>query len=181
MDSFESIVKTIFESKGYWVKTSFKVDLTKAEKRKIGRPSSPRWELDVVAYRGASNELLVIECKSYLDSAGVKADELMNARRPNRYKLFNDKRLRDVVFARLATQMVKLGSCRKNTSVKLCLAAGKVATEKDEKELVEHFKVRAWGFYPGTWIEDELRKLSHAGYENNVAIGTTKLLTKNKH
>ena len=180
MDSFESIVKTIFESKGYWVQTSFKVDLTKAEKRKIGKPSSPRWELDVVAYKGARNELLVIECKSYLDSTGVKANALKHAESYNRYKLFNDARLRKVVFSRLVAQMVELGSCRKNTTVKLCLAAGKIATAKDEKELVEHFKARGWGFYPGTWIEDELRKLSHAGQENNVAIVTTKLLTKNK-
>jgi hypothetical protein len=74
LDSFESIVKTIFENKGYWVKTSFKVDLTKEEKRLIGRPSSPRWELDVVAFKGGRNEILVIECKSYLDSPGVKAE-----------------------------------------------------------------------------------------------------------
>ena len=180
MDSFESIVKTIFENKGYWVKTSFKVELTKAEKRRIDRPSSPRWELDVVAYKGASNELLVVECKSYLDSTGVKADELMNARRPNRYKLFNDKRLRDVVFARLLAQMVKLGLCRKNTSPKLCLAAGKIATEKDEKVLAKHFNAKGWGFYPNAWIEKELRNLSRAGYEDDVAIVTTKLLTRNK-
>ena len=180
MDSFESIVRTIFENQGYWVKTSFKVDLTKEEKRKIGRPSSPRWELDVVAYKGGSNELLVIECKSYLDSTGVKADELINAKRKNRYKLFNDKTLRDVVFARLAAQMVKLGSCRKNTSVKLCLAAGKIATEKDQKALAKHFEARGWGFYPNAWIEEELGKLSSAGYQNDVAIVTTKLLTRNK-
>ncbi|MCZ6652943.1 MAG: hypothetical protein O7D91_07940 [Planctomycetota bacterium] len=180
MDSFESIVRTIFESQGYWVKTSFKVDLTKAEKRKIGRPSSPRWELDVVAYKGASNELLVIECKSYLDSTGVKADELMNAKPTNRYKLFNDKTLRDVVFARLLAQMVKLGLCRKNTSVRLCLAAGKIATEKDQRALAKHFKAKRWGFYPNAWIEKELRSLSRAGYEDDVAIVTTKLLTRNK-
>ncbi len=180
MDSFESIVKTIFESKGYWVKTSFKVDLTKAEKRKIGKPSSPRWELDVVAYRGASNDLLVIECKSYLDSTGVKANALKHAESYNRYKLFNDARLRKVVFARLVAQMVELGSCRKNTSVKLCLAAGKIATEKDQEALAKHFEARDWGFYPIEWIEKELVKLSRAGYENDVAIVTTKLLTRNK-
>ena len=80
MDSFESIVRTIFESKGYWVKTSFKVKLTKEEKRKIGRPTSPRWELDVVAYKGGSKEILVIECKSYLDGLGVSADGLKNGK-----------------------------------------------------------------------------------------------------
>jgi len=40
-------------------------------RREIGRPSSPRWELDIVAYSGRDNLLLVVECKSRLDSQGV--------------------------------------------------------------------------------------------------------------
>jgi len=39
---------------GYWVRTSVKVDLTKEEKVQIGRPSSPRWELDIVGYSDAT-------------------------------------------------------------------------------------------------------------------------------
>ena len=73
MDAFEQVVASILQRKGYWTQTSVKVELTKEEKRAIGRPSSPRWELDVVGYRGSSNELLVVECKSYLDSYGVRA------------------------------------------------------------------------------------------------------------
>lgn len=42
------------------------------DKHAIGLPSSPRWELDVVAYRARDNQLKVVECKSYLDSPGVK-------------------------------------------------------------------------------------------------------------
>jgi hypothetical protein len=45
---------------GYWTATSVKVELTKEEKRKINRPSSPRWEIDVVAYKGSTNELLAV-------------------------------------------------------------------------------------------------------------------------
>ena len=180
MDSFESIVRTIFENKGYWVKTSFKVDLTKEEKLRIGRPTSPRWELDVVAYKGESNEILVIECKSYLDSSGVKANGLKNGkdRDKERYKLFNERTLRKVVFARLRDQLAESGSCPKNTPVKLCLAAGKVATKKDREELSKHFKLKGWGFYSDEWIKNQLVKLSTSGYENEVAIVTTKLLTK---
>ena len=51
-------------------RTSVGANLTKEEKVRIGRPSSPRWELDVVGYRGRDNVLQVIECKSYLDFAG---------------------------------------------------------------------------------------------------------------
>jgi len=178
VDSFESIVKTIFENKGYWVKTSFKVDLTKEEKRKIGRPSSPRWELDVVAYKGGGNELLVIECKSYLDSPGVKAEGLKNGKYRERYKLFNEETLRNVVFARLILQLVESGSCQKSTKVKLCLAAGKVATDKDRVAISEHFKTKGWEFYSDEWMKKELVNLSESGYENEVAMVATKLLTR---
>src|SRR3954452_5700441 len=33
-------------------------------RREIGRPSSPRWELDIVAYSGRDNLFLVVESKS---------------------------------------------------------------------------------------------------------------------
>lgn len=178
LDSFESIVRTIFENKGYWVKTSFKVDLTKEEKRKIGRPSSPRWELDVVAYKGGSKEILVIECKSYLDSPGVKADGLKNGKYKERYKLFKEETLRDVVFNRLQTQLVESGSCSEDTTVKLCLAAGKIASKADREELSEYFNTKGWNFYSDEWIKNELINLSNSGYENEVAIVTTKILTR---
>ena len=59
MDSFEQVVSEILWMDGYWVRTSVKVDLTKEEKVQIGRPSSPRWELDIVAYSGRNNSLRV--------------------------------------------------------------------------------------------------------------------------
>jgi hypothetical protein len=73
MDSFEQVVSEILWMEGHWVRTSVKVDLTKDEKIQIGRPSSPRWELDIVAYGGRDNVLQVVECKSYIDSYGVRA------------------------------------------------------------------------------------------------------------
>ncbi len=45
MDAFEQLVAEILWMEGYWVRTSVKVQLTKEEKRQIGRHSSPRWEL----------------------------------------------------------------------------------------------------------------------------------------
>lgn len=73
MDSFEQVVATVLDRAGYWTRTSVKVNLTREDKHAIGRPSAPRWEIDVVAYSARENELLVVECKSYLDSAGVRA------------------------------------------------------------------------------------------------------------
>jgi hypothetical protein len=40
MDSFEQVIATLLQRQGYWTMTSLKVELTKAEKQKIGRPSS---------------------------------------------------------------------------------------------------------------------------------------------
>jgi hypothetical protein len=63
MDGFEQVVSAILWMEGYWVRTSVKLYLTNEEKRKIGRSTSSRWELDIVACRGSDNVLLVIECK----------------------------------------------------------------------------------------------------------------------
>lgn len=178
MDSFESIVKTIFENKGYWVKTCFKVELTKEEKRKIDRPSSPRWELDIVAYKGGSDEILVIECKSYLDNPGVKAEGLKNGKYKERYKLFNEQLLREIVLGRLVIQLSELEACNKNTPVKLCLATGKVASDEDRKEISTLFRANGWEFYSDEWIKNELIQLSNSGYENEVAIVATKIVNR---
>lgn len=50
MDAFEQLAADLFWNLGYWVCTEFKVALTAHEKREINRPSSPRWEVDLVAY-----------------------------------------------------------------------------------------------------------------------------------
>ena len=48
MDAFEQVVSEILWMDGYWVRNSVKVGLTKEEIVSLSRPSSPRWELDVV-------------------------------------------------------------------------------------------------------------------------------------
>ena len=48
MDAFEAVVGEVLRREGYWVQSPYRVDLTKQEKVEIGRPSSPRWELDIV-------------------------------------------------------------------------------------------------------------------------------------
>lgn len=55
MDSFESLVSSLLRREGYWTETGFKVELTKQDKHRIGRPSLPLWEIDVVAYKGKGN------------------------------------------------------------------------------------------------------------------------------
>ena len=181
MDAFESIVKTIFESQGYWVLSSYKVCLTKKEKVEIGKPSSPRRELDLIAYKGSTNEILAIECKSFLDSPGVQMQSFNGGRGSEKYKMFNDNKLREVVFRRMSAQIVESGLCKESPKIKLCLAAGKVKAARDRDEITRHFSENEWQFYSDLWIKENLLNLSEAGYENKVAIVTTKILSRSSN
>jgi hypothetical protein len=178
MDSFESVVAAIPQRRGYWTQTSVKVELTKAEKRAIGRHSAPRWELDVVAYRGATNELLVVECKSFLDSYGVRCATFDGRYLKDRkaYKLFFDATLRRVVLARLRKQFVEAGFCKRKPRVTLGLASGKVYGE--EAWLERHFAKKKWFFLGPKTIQTELAALCNCGYENSVATVVAKILLR---
>ena len=180
MDSFESVVATVLERDGYWVRSGLKVDLTKDDKERIKRPSCPRWELDIVGYRGASNELVVVECKSYLDSPGVTFAALTGTDKKGakRYKLFNDPSLRDVVFSRLKFQLREAQACRADPAVRFGLAAGKVAGESDRDALRAHFKKQDWLFWDDRWLRDALGRVANGGYDNQVAAVVAKLLLR---
>ena len=146
MEAFEQVVASLLERDGFWVRSSVKVDLTKEEKRKIGRHSSPRWELDIVAYKGRTNELWLVECKSYLDSGGVtmSAFDGSNETFAGRFKLFNEPRLFRTVSRRLCTQLVSSGACAAKPKVKLVLAAGRIANERHRRQLHALFAKRRW-------------------------------------
>ncbi len=175
MDAFEKVVEQILHHQGYWTKTSFKVELTKQEKVEIGRPSSPRWELDVVGYKARTNEILVVECKSYLNSPGVNIDDLNpDGRYASRYKLFNESSLKKVVFRRLALQLTEKGLSAANPTVTLALAAGKVAKGKDQFPALAEARGFIW-FGPD-WMVEQLKALSNTAYENEVASVVSKLL-----
>lgn len=178
MDSFEAVVATILDRQGYWVRTSVKVGLTADEKKEIERPSSPRWELDVVAYSGARNELLVVECKSYLDSHGVRATSFdgSKAAEETRYKLFTDEVLRRVVLSRLEKQLVQDGFCPDGTQATLCLAAGKI--HGDAAPLRSIFEENGWRLFESGWLIDGLHRLAEESYDNSVASVVAKLLQR---
>jgi hypothetical protein len=178
MDAFESVVAALLERKGYWTRISVKVDLTKEEKRQIGRPSSPRWEIDVIAYKGSTNSLLAVECKSYLNSSGVRfsAFDGSSETEANRYKLFNEEELRKVVFNRLSLQLVESGFCPKPPVITLCLVAGNIY--QDAKPIQEHFKKNGWELWDAAWLRNELDILSNSGYDNTVVAIVSKLLRR---
>ncbi|NYT40773.1 hypothetical protein HZY97_08400 [Sphingomonas sp. R-74633] len=177
MDAFEQLVAELFFAEGYWVQTSFKVELTKEEKAAVGRASSPRWEIDVVAYKAATDDLLAIECKSFLDSTGVKWAELQDGHASKRYKLFREPELHSVVLNRLRTQMVETGRCRDTTKVRLAMVAGKVK-RGDEERLPEHIQSKGWLFFGPDWLRDRLQERARDGYSNQVSSIVAKLLIR---
>lgn len=177
MDAFESLIAMLLRHQGYWITPSFKVELTKEEKRSVGLASSPRWELDLIAYRGATNEVLVVECKSFLDSTGVVFRH-GKFEPEKRYKLFSNPQLRSVVLNRLASQLQATQACGDAPNTKLCLAAGKIARKTDRAGLAQHFAANDWGLFDEEWIYRELKSASQKGYENDVAFVVSKLLLR---
>jgi hypothetical protein len=179
MDAFESLMSMLLRHNGYWTIPSFKVELTKDEKRQIGRFSSPRWEIDLVAYKGLSNEVLAIECKSFLDSRGV-IFQRREFSPPKRYKMFTDSVLRSVVLNRLGKQLVDTGACASNPMITLCLAVGKIASGSDSDGLTKHCQTNGWRLFDDAWIRARLMAAAQCGYENDVAFVVSKLLLRQK-
>lgn len=179
MDAFESLMSMLLRHDGYWTIPSFKVELSKEEKRQIGRSSSPRWEIDLVAYKGSTNEILAVECKSFLDSRGVVFQD-GEFDPPQRYKLFTDPTLREVVLRRLARQLVETGACAARPKVTLCLAIGKSASCTDQSELLAHFQKLKWRLFDDAWIRTRLTTAADRGYENDVAFVVSKLLLRKR-
>jgi hypothetical protein len=182
MNAFEQLVSEILWMEGYWVRTSVKAELTKEEKRKIGLPSAPRWELDIVAYSGRENLLRVVECKSYIDSRGVamRAFDGTDERFGKRFKLFANEALRRVVFERLSQQLAVSGACAPNPTVKLCLACGRIASDTDRKGLHRHFEQMGWELWDESWLRQKLKSMSERGYEDQVSAVVSKLLLRGR-
>jgi hypothetical protein len=181
MDAFEQVVSEILWMKGLWVRTSVKVNLEPDDKVAIGKPTSPRWELDIVAYSGRDNLLYAVECKSYLNSRGVTFAGLSGSddATAGRYKLFSDANpiLRKVVLNRLRAQLTESGACPPipASNVRLCLACGHIAG-KDGSKLREHFEARKWELWDEDWLRVHLKEMAKSKYENQVSHVVAKLL-----
>ncbi|MCA9221041.1 MAG: hypothetical protein KDA71_11990, partial [Planctomycetales bacterium] len=168
MDSFENVIGQILARDGFWVRQSYKVRLTPADKRAIGRITSPRWEIDLVAYRPGDNLLRIVECKSYLDSRGVRFKAFDGeGRGGKRFKLFNEPETFSVVSTRLVEQLYAEKAVLAAPNIQLCLAAGKIAPRESER-LRMLFEERHWTLFEPAWIHDQLVAMSRDGYDNSV-------------
>lgn len=180
MDAFEYIVSKVLQDEGYWTLMSYKVDLSKEDRWAINNPTMPRPEIDIVAYKPSTNELLIVECKSYLDSQGVghKAFTVPDSPNWNRYKLFNRPEHYNIVKKRLVQQMKREGRIATPApKPKLCLVAGKIYSDH-EAELQSHFKKMGWKLFTPEWVAERIRNLAEKGYENEVMTVVTKILER---
>ncbi len=179
MNSFENIVRVLLERENLWVRQSEKVDLTKEEKRRVGKASIPRPELDLVALNFAHNQISIVEAKSYLDSPGVSLNELRSQHdvMQGRYKLFTCERYREVVFERLRKDYISLGLADAESTFTLGLAAGKIYRDQAE-EVRAYFAEKDLFFWGPDDIAIRVRKLSQAKYEGDPVVMTAKLLQR---
>lgn len=176
MDAFEELICELLRAEGYWVQRSYKIDLTPAEKRALDNPSMPRPEIDVVAYRPGRGEFLAIECKSYFDSGGVHARDLIaGGKYDHRYKMFTNASLRQTVLIKLAEQMAESGAIPHTTVPQLCMAYGH-ATAANDAKLRSIFSDRGWGLFGPDWIRARLSELARRTYDNQIASVVAKLV-----
>lgn len=136
----------------------------KEEKRDIGKHSIPRPEIDILAFNPKDNEIMVVEAKSYLDSNGVRADELIEKYQipQGRYKLFTCENYRNVVFYRLKQDLIELGMAKTNTKLRLGLVAGRVYQNRS-CDITELFRVQEWYFLSPENIRDKVNALAGKG------------------
>ena len=96
------------------------------------------------------------------------------------FKLFNEASLLKVVQQRLCDQLVESRACRAKPNVRLALAGGRVATDKQRVALHALFKKHGWIL----WDEDELKSrltaLADESYENAVASVVSKILVRKR-
>jgi hypothetical protein len=179
MDHFEAIVHALLESEGYWVRASYRVALSKEQKRATGKPSIPRPEIDLLALHVKRNEVLALEVKSYLDSPGVKLIDLSKEHdtAEGRYKLFTSKRYRSIVLDCLRQQLLDSGAINEETTIRLGLAAGKVYQERSDA-MRTHLQDAGCFFWSPEEIRSKVAKLASGPYENNATSITAKVLLR---
>lgn len=181
MDAFETIAARFFEVQGYWTRVGVKVEITKPEKVALNNASMPRPEIDVIAWKPSTNELLIIECKSYLDSTGVRVEHLHGNDdvENDKFKLFNRAALRMTIVAALVRQLRAEGLIiGDDPSVQFILIAGKIYSDQ-EARVRARCEEAGWRLIPPSELATGVRRFAKRGYENDVITIVTKLLERN--
>jgi hypothetical protein len=180
MNAFEDIVALYLEEEGYWVRQSVKLEnITKDDKKVLNNPTMPRPEIDIVAMNVKRNELLLLEVKSFLHSQGVYFDVVASDEweQSKHYRLFNDKKYRNLISGRLFEAFLDKGLVNSKTKVNYGLAAGKIHTG-DESKFSGYFLNNGWVFITPKEIRDKVKAWANKGWEDNIVFTTAKLISK---
>jgi hypothetical protein len=177
MDYFEQIIARLIEKEGKWVKRNVKINISAGEKKQIGKPSMPRPEMDIVAYNVSSNELEIWEVKSYLDSQGVKYNDIKQEYDviEGCYKILTTQKYIEIITERLLTDWGKIGLIKENPKVRYGLAAGKIYSN-DENKIRNHFDNEGWLLRTPEDIADGIKKLEAEAYENDPFVIMAKII-----
>lgn len=171
------------EQKGFWVRGGVNVPLTKEEKVKIGKPSAPRPEIDLIAYSLPENTLYLLEVKSYLDSNGVVINDLLvedQAVQEGRYKLLTSENYRRVVESGLVKDLTALGLLDEKVNVKYGLIAGNVASGEAISELLRNvFQKKGWFYWGPKEVALMLGEFNERGYEDDEVTIAIKVIMRN--
>lgn len=181
MDNFEALIRLLLERENHWTRQSQKVELSNEVKRSLGKPSMPRVEIDVIAFNPGRDEILAVEVKSYMDSLGVQAKQLIAEydQPTGLYKVFTCKSYRSHIEEALLADFQKFGLATSRTKVKWGLAAGKIK-KGDAPRIVQHFKANNWELWTPDRIASMARALANIGYENDPFVILSKLLVRNQ-
>lgn len=179
MDHFEYIAKLLLERDGFWTRTSFKVNLSKQQKRDTGKHTIPRPEIDIVAFKPSAREVLAVEVKSLFDSPGVNPEELTvhHDVAAGGYKLFTTPNYREIVTKQLTEDLLNLGLIDSPYPVRLGLIAGKVRNDAEDR-LRRICADRGWFFWGPSDVKARVLAFADEGYENEAAVITAKILQR---
>lgn len=188
VEAFEQIVGKYLSLQGYWVKHTVRLNMSPEEKAVLTsevpdarKRSRPRPEVDLVAFSPKKNELLVVEVKSFFNSAGVDFLSLNNhgSKHGDRYKLFNNDRYRDVILSRLKEQLSQEGLVIDGVRLNVCLAVGHFKSLDDEEKTRAMFQMKGWVLFAPGELKKFFEDLATTNYEDDELIVLSKLLHNN--
>lgn len=92
-----------------------------------------------------------------------------------RYKLFNDKSLRDTILNRLHLQLNRMGMVPAEAKLSLGLVCGHI-TEHNRNWLQSIFGPKGWRLYDARWLRYRFEQMAEGGYTNNSHAMIVKLV-----
>jgi hypothetical protein len=137
----------------------------------------------VIAYKPSTNEILVIACKSYLDSPGVMLAGFMGKKIATKdvYKLFNRARLREGS-ARNADRATpsRRPACPLRARGARSVVANGWSTRKMSPKCGRSLQRKDGPSSDRAKVAFGLRAFADRGYENDVVTFVTKILERNR-